>query len=39
MKKEKIIGDNVAFFMAAVGLSFGTEFFAQTVLESSLEMS
>lgn len=39
MKKEVVSRDNAMFFVVAVGMSLDTEFFAQAVLESSMEMS
>lgn len=39
MRKEMVSRDNAMFFVVAVGMSLGTEFFAQAVLDSSMEMS
>ena len=39
MNKKKIAQDNAMFFIAVVGMSLGMEYFAQAVLDSSLEMS
>ncbi|HBR79346.1 MAG TPA: hypothetical protein DEA46_02880 [Candidatus Moranbacteria bacterium] len=39
MNTEKIRMGNAGFFVVAVGMSLGTEFFRQAVLESSLEMA
>ena len=39
MKKETVSRDNAMFFVVAVGMSLGTEFFAQAVLDSSMEIS
>lgn len=39
MKTEKVARDNAMFFVAVVGMSFGMEYFAQAVLDSSMEAS
>lgn len=39
MNIEKVRRENDMFFLVAVGMSLGTEFFRQAVLESSLEMA
>lgn len=39
MKEETVSRDNATFFVVAVGMSLGTEFFSQAVLDSSMEMS
>lgn len=39
MKPEKVARDNVMFFVTVVGMSLGMEYFAQAVLDSSMEES
>lgn len=39
MRKETVSRGNAMFFVVAVGMSLGTEFFAQAALNSSMEMS
>ena len=39
MKEETVKKDNTMFFVSTVGMSLGMEYFAQAVLESSMELS
>lgn len=39
MKKATVMQDNISFFIVAVGLSLGTEYFAQAVFASLHEIS
>lgn len=39
MKEEIVARENATFFVVAVGMSLGTEYFARAVLDSSMEMA
>lgn len=39
MKTEKVAKDNAMFFVVAVGMALGMEYFAKAVLDSSMEES